>query len=341
LAAILFALIFRYRRAKEKENNMPARQSGLYLVLLSLALGLAPAPAQCGQILFVDDDGAQCPGALPTIQEAVAQATRGATILVCPGTYRKTVNISGHAKDGVRLIALGGQDEVVLQGDHTEEDGIRLEDVDSVLVRGFTIRDFGNIPTTASQFGNGCGIHLQNANYNTIEHNRVSKTDMMGITVEGSGRNLIRYNFIFEISPGGYGNGIGMYGAKSANNLIFQNYAYRQEAGGIYVNSAGPGNIILDNNFSNNGDRGIYHGNTEGTWIEGNRFSYNAGYRGVSPAAQGPSRGIVLRKSNKVTVFDNTIRGNTAFDISWDKSGEITFANNSCDTADQPGLCAR
>jgi parallel beta-helix repeat protein len=276
-----------------------------------------------------------------TIQEAVAQASRGATIVVCPGTYRKTVTIKGHAKDGLRLIALGDQDEVVVLGDHTEEDGIRLEDVDLVLVRGFTVRDFGNIPTTASQFGWGCGIHLQNANYNTIEHNRISKTDMMGITVEGSGRNVIRYNFIFEISPGGYGNGIGMYGAKSANNFIFQNYAYRQEAGGIYVDSAGPGNIILDNNFSNNGERGIYHGNTEGTWIEGNRFSYNAGYRGVSPAAQGLSRGIVLRKSNKVTVLDNTVRNNTAFDISWDKAGEITFIDNACGTADQPGLCAR
>jgi hypothetical protein len=49
----------------------------------------------------------------------------------------------------------------------------------------------------------------------------------------------------------------------------------------------------------------------------------------------------VLRKSNKVTVFDNTIRGNTAFDISWDNAGEIVFANNACETADQPGLCAR
>jgi parallel beta-helix repeat protein len=173
---------------------------------------------------------------------------------VCPGTYRKTVAIKGHDKDGIRLIALGGQDEVILQGDHTEEDGIRLEEVDSAVVRGFTVRDFGNIPATASQYGWGCGIHLQNANYNTVEQNRISKNDMMGITVEGSGRNIFRYNFMFEI----IGNGIGMWGAKSANNFIFQNYAYRNEFGGIYMDNAGPGNIVLDNDFSNNGDRAIY-----------------------------------------------------------------------------------
>ena len=327
---------------KEKENNVQARQSGLYLLLLSLVLGLAPAPAQCGQILFVDDDGAQCPGALRTIQEAVAQASRGATIVVCPGTYRKTVTIKGHDKDAIRLIALGGQDEVVVLGDHTEEDGIRLEDVDLVLVRGFTVRDFGNIPTTASQFGWGCGIHLENANYNTIEHNRISKTDMTGIPVFDSGHNLIRYNFIFEIDPGGFGQGIWLNGVKSANNFVFQNYAYHQDGAGMVVWDAGPGNVIVDNNFSNNGQWGISHRNTEGTWIGGNRFSYNAGAQGVITGEKDRrSIGIELRKSNKVTVLDNTVRNNTAFDISWDKAGEITFIDNACGTADQPGLCAR
>ena len=320
---------------------MQARQSGLYLLLLSLVLGLAPAPAQCGQILFVDDDGAQCPGALRTIQEAVAQASRGATIVVCPGTYRKTVEISGHDKDGLRVIALGGQDEVVLQGDHTEAHGFHLAEVDLVLIRGFTVRDFGNQRTTASQFGWGSGFYLENAHYNTIEHNRVTKTDLAGVILSGSGNNLVRYNFVFETDPTGFGCGIYLEGKKSANNVVFQNYVYRQSGAGIHLGSAGPGNLILDNNSSNNGDSGILHENTEGTWIEGNRFSYNAGAWGVSPLGQGPSIGIRLLKSNKVTVFDNTARSNTAFDISWDKAGEIVFTNNACGTADQPGLCAR
>ena len=35
-----------------------------------------------------------CPGSLRTIQEAVAAAAAGATILVCPGNYRSTVTIT-------------------------------------------------------------------------------------------------------------------------------------------------------------------------------------------------------------------------------------------------------
>ncbi len=56
-------------------------------------------------VLTVDDDGADCPGALKTIQEAVAQAPAGATILVCPGTYYKTVSVVGPEKTGLKLRA--------------------------------------------------------------------------------------------------------------------------------------------------------------------------------------------------------------------------------------------
>jgi len=321
---------------------MQVQHSVRSLTLLSLVLGLAPAPAQSGQLLFVDDDGAQCPGALRTIQEAVAQATRGATILVCPGAYKATVAIKGHDKDGIRVIALGGQDEVVVQGSHTEGDGFRLEDVDSVVIRGFTVREVGYVRTTASQFGVGCGFHVQNANYNTIEHNRITKIDMMGISVFSSANNVIRYNFISEIDRDGFGYGIYLDGVKSTKNFIFQNYAYQQPGAGIVLTNAGPGNVILDNDFSNNGQWGISHQNTEGTWIEGNRLSYNAGAWGCnSTETDRRSRGIDLRKSNKVAVFDNTMRGNTAMDISWDGAGEIAFADNACHTATQTGLCGR
>src|SRR5665811_606526 len=71
-------------------------------------------PSRQGQLLMVDDDGADCPGALHTIQEAVAAAPSGATILVCPGIYRGTVNIVGEAKNALKLIATGGELQGVL-----------------------------------------------------------------------------------------------------------------------------------------------------------------------------------------------------------------------------------
>ncbi len=83
----------------------------------------------------------------------MAQAPGGATILVCPGTYRGTVSITGPAKNGLKLIAVGRADEVVFQGDYTERDGFPLENVGSVLIRGFTVRDFGNQATTEEFHG--------------------------------------------------------------------------------------------------------------------------------------------------------------------------------------------
>jgi parallel beta-helix repeat protein len=296
--------------------------------------------AQTGRILFVDDDGAQCPGGLSTIQEAVAKAAAGTTILVCPGTYRKQVSITGAAKNGLQVIAMGRDDEVVLVGDHTQAYGFYLEDVSHVLIRGFSIRDFGDKPTTESQFGWGCAIHLENSNYNTLESNRMSKTDMMGITLSNSAHNVVRYNFIFDIDPQGLGNGIWLQGKKSSENLIFQNYAYRNPGGGIAMWGAGSNNVVLDNDFSNNGQWGITHRNTVGTRIEGNRFSYNAGAWGaITTEKDRRSLGIELRKSDKVVLLDNIAVSNTAFDVSWDNTGEISFTNNTCVTADQPGLC--
>jgi parallel beta-helix repeat protein len=312
--------------------------------VLYAALFGAPAlgqPAASGELLIVDDDGVQCPGALRTIQDAVARAPARATVLVCPGTYGKTVLIKGHEKDGLRLIGIGGEDEVVLAGDHTESHGFELVNVDFLLIRGFTVRDFGSKRTNASQFGWGSGIYLQNSNYGVIEANTVTQTDLAGIILSGSGHNVIRHNHVFGTDPTGFGCGIYLEGRKSVDNLVFQNYVHRQSGAGIHLGNAGPGNIILDNDASNNGHAGILHDGSIGTWIEGNRVSYNAGAWGVSPFGKGPSFGIRLVNSDKVNLFDNVARSNTAFDLSWDGAGEVVFTSNSCETATRAGVCGQ
>src|SRR5215208_4297547 len=94
-----------------------ARKHILALGMLAFGLALAPQ-ARAGNTLVVDNDFADCPNAgFNSIQAAVAAASAGDAILVCPGSYYGRVLISGHAKDGISLIADGGQDEVVLQRD--------------------------------------------------------------------------------------------------------------------------------------------------------------------------------------------------------------------------------
>lgn len=295
-------------------------------------------------VMTVDDDGLECPGALHTIQEAVAKAPAGATILVCAGNYRGTVNITGPEKTALKLIAVGREDEVVLQGDNTERDGFHLENVTDVLIRGFTVRDFGVTATTGAVWGTGNQIYLENAHYNTIEQNHLINGDMVGIMLRDSGNNTIQRN-VANVNNSALANcGIHVQGTKSEKNMFRQNLTYGNKMAGIMLTNAGTGNILMDNTVVNNGRDGITNTGTDGTWIEGNRVSYNRGPWGTSPypaEAKDVGRGITIGNSSQVTVFDNRGRNNTGVDLNWDGNGENKLGANACETATPPGSCAK
>ena len=299
------------------------------------------APAWRRQLLTVDDNGADCPGALRTIQEAVAQAPPGATIQVCPGIYSKSVTITGPEKNGLRLISLGGANEVVLQGDYTERDGFHLENVSNVLIRGFTVRDFGNKATTETEWGAGNQVYLANAHYNTIEHNTLINGDMMGIMLVDSGNNTIQRNVAFADNTKLANCGIHMTGAKSANNVFRLNMTYGNNFAGIMIRGAGSGNRVQDNTVVANGRFGIDVQNTSDIWIEGNRISYNRGFWGKTPGGKDPGIGINLVNVNNATVFDNRLRGNSGSDLSWDAKGNNKLEVNACETSNPAGMCGQ
>jgi parallel beta-helix repeat protein/probable HAF family extracellular repeat protein len=292
--------------------------------------------------LTVDDDGVECPGALRTVQEAVARAVAFSTIRVCPGTYRRTVNIIGPEKNGLKLIAEGRQDEVVLHGDYTERDAFHLENVSNVLIRGFTVRDFGVSATTASDWGVGNQIYLENAHYNTIEHNRLIDGDRMGIMLVDSGNNLVQNNVAWAVRSELANCGIHVEGAKSANNTIRLNMFWANKLAGVMIRGAGAGNRIQDNTVLSNGRFGIEVEDTSDIWIEGNRVSYGRGFwGGAMPGGQQPALGINLVNVNKATVFDNRARSNPGTDLNWDGKGENSISANACETSTPAGVCAR
>ncbi len=299
------------------------------------------ASAAQSQVLTVDDDGVECPGALRTIQEAVAAASPGATILVCRGIYQGTVNLTGAGKNGLKLIATATEGQVIVQGDYTERDGFHLENVSNVLIRGFTVRDFGNKPTTATEWGTGNLIYLENAHYNTIEQNHLINGDMMGIMLMDSANNTVQQNFAFTDNANLTNCGIHMQGAKSSNNSFRQNMSFGNSFAGIMIRGAGPGNSVLDNTFVSNGRFGIDVQNTDEVWIEGNRVSYNRGFWGVNPGGALPGLGINLVNVNKATVFDNRLRGNTGADFTWDGKGANKIDSNACATSSSAGACSQ
>src|SRR5919201_5295851 len=80
--------------------------------LLVLVVG---ATAHAGNVLVVDDDGAECPNAdFTAIQDAVTAAAPGDKILVCAGTYHERVVIT---KDELTLEAKGKPGEVIVDAD--------------------------------------------------------------------------------------------------------------------------------------------------------------------------------------------------------------------------------
>jgi parallel beta-helix repeat protein len=299
------------------------------------------APPAGRQVMFVDDDGKQCPGAIPSIEDAVAQAAAGATILVCPGTYRGTVAVSGHAKDALRLIGIGREDEVVLQGEHTSRDAVLLINVNDVLVRGFTIRNAGSTPTTSTEWGEGNGIRLEDAHYNTIEQIRIVNMDSTGILLLKSGHNIIRNNLAMAADSWLAASGIRLEGAGSRDNYIRQNLLHGNEVAGIAIRSEGPGNILADNTVINSGGYGIDHRETGGSWIEGNRVSYGRGFWNNTPAGRPAALGINIINSAAVAVVDNRASANTGTDFWWDGKGDGWFQANNCVTAVPAGVCER
>ena len=298
------------------------------------------SPASQSQLLTVDDDGAECPGALRTIQEAVAAAAPGATIQVCRGVYQGTVRLVGPPNDGLKLIA-AGEGPVILQGDYKDRDGFHLENVSNVLIRGFTVRDFGTKATTAAEWGIGNQIYLENAHYNTIENNRVINGDMMGIMLVDSRNNVVQQNTATVDNTNLANCGIHVQGAASANNVFRQNTTYGNKVAGIMIRGAGTGNVVLDNTVVSNGRFGIDVQNTSDIRIEGNRVSYNRGFWGTTPGGTQPGVGISLLNVNRAVVFDNRARGNSGLDLSWDSKGENRFEANACETSDAANLCGK
>lgn len=314
--------------------------------------------------LRVDDDGRQCPGALTTIQAAVAAAPAGATIVVCPGTYHGSVDIVGPSKNGLQLIAAGTEhgdqhadnarsvDKVVLAGDDSQANGFYLQDVSGVRVQGFTVRDFGLGPSMPGTPGMGNNIVLLRAHGNVIARNVLAGSDMMGILLVNSGRNLVEHNVARDNDAHPYGFGCGIMlsatsladKALSANNVFRNNVTRGNPLAGIMIRNAGPGTVVSGNVFSSGGRFGLTVWDTNNALLEHNEASHNRGLFTNAAAAQ-YAYGIDLRRSDGSVVRRNIAVDNgpaaASFDVFWDGVGAVNFDGNRCDTS-QPGtLCSR
>jgi parallel beta-helix repeat protein len=313
-------------------------------LLFCLCLVGAAAHAQT-QVLYVDDDGVDCPEAsYSSIQAAVNAASAGALILVCPGTYQEGVQIVGASKNGISLMANGDRDAVVIKGNHVSwRAGVLLQDVSGVRVSGFTLRDHG-IPRVPTQPGVGEGILLNRVQFSVIDHNYSTNNNMMGITVANSSNNLIEHNHTIDNDPMMLGCGIHL-GPGGGNNVVRFNRVSGNALAGIMLRQTGAGNVVENNNVSSNGRSGFFIDRVPDAFLRNNHASNMMGPP-MEPSDVPPNishtalgEGIYVIGSTNVKVSGNHAIHNANLDARWDGAGQVSWDDNQCQTSSSQGLC--
>jgi parallel beta-helix repeat protein len=171
-----------------------------------------------------------------TIQSAIDAAKTGDTILADEGIYNENPLIK---TNGISIMGKN-REKTIIEGRKTSS-GIRIDEVNNVVITGFTIKNSG---------GGGqedAGVAIYKGNGNTVS-NLIITGNSVGISLyQGSNNNIISGNIIESNS----GYGINIYA--SNDNKIFDNNIKSNKIG-IYAYSSKT-NRIYQNNLIDNKDQ--------------------------------------------------------------------------------------
>jgi len=239
--------------------------------LLGLVAAISARPATYHVSINGSDGntGLSVAQALVTIQHAADMAIAGDSVIVHAGPYQgfAAMDHSGSAAAPIVFIAEGDAVAITSPCGYNDLDGINVENVDWVVIEGFTVNDMPRtgIRTVLSDHVtiryNTCannfkwGILTGFAEHVIIEHNTCSGSeDEHGIYFSNSADGpIIRYNHCFDNNA----NGIHMNGDVSlggdgiiSNAQVYGNIIHANgTAGGSGINCDGVVNSVIYNNL--------------------------------------------------------------------------------------------
>jgi hypothetical protein len=254
---------------------MTTRPMGRATVVGALALALVLVAGACSSSSETtsgggstpragsDDRTREVPSEYPTIQAAVDAAQSGDLVLVGEGTYKEAVDVT------TADVTIRGVDrnKVILDGEFTLENGIRVLDTDGVVVENLTARNYlsnGFFWTGSDRYRgsyltayrNGdYGIYAFDAYHGQIDNSYASGSPDAGFYIgECYECDAVIDNVVSEH------NGLGYSGTNSGGELYIVNSTFRNNRAGIVPNSGSyelcypgrestiVGNIVHDNN---------------------------------------------------------------------------------------------
>ena len=323
----------------------------LITVAVAFAALLAAVPAAAVDRI-VDDNLVPCISVLPihaTISAAVAAASPGEKILVCPGTY--TENVVVNKAD----LTVRAQGIVRLRPGDSSLPGFSVQ-ADGVTIQGFDI----------SGYSGACGVSVA-ASGSDIRDNHAHDNGF-GICLTSGGGHRVRYN-VTEVNiasgitlnnaSGDVGNNTskdnGVHGI-FANNCagsvtIDHNHAIENHSVGIFaLNCAGP--TITHNTVRGTGYIGA--GNSGGIVVQGGQnalvklnlvtdavtgvlLTVTTGATATFNSISFNDFGLDILASDGLTVTRNNVSRSPFIDCRWDGTGANVLTNNNCGTQQPPG----
>jgi Right handed beta helix region len=326
---------------------------------LAVALGVSLPAFRSGKVsaaatLTVGNASSlPCTGTFPTISSAVASASAGDTITVCPGVYNEVVSVT---KQLTILGAQSGVDARTRAVPPTSEsvvgsgDGAFQIEANNVVIDGFTIQGVSNDPSQPPFTSLGAGIWtnpgFSGTNGGHQIRNNIIQNNIIGIELDNDGtfqtkveRNLIQNNN--QSGPDG-GTGIdtnfGLVNAVITNNKIAGNIN-----SGIGNLGGGSAITISNNEFASNrravGIAGVTSSTISGNNIHNSNDPATADIRifgavsgltiSCNNLASGAGRGIRIDDScpgcpnSSITINNNNISGYPVAGLQVDTGGYV------------------